>query len=311
MDLEVIEVGEAGLPRLVRVVNDVRPSERGTVGGFLDWRRQAAETTWLLARSGNEDVGCGIGVHGWHSPPEVARTLAFVPSALRGRGIGTALVAGLDLWAARHGARRVEGTVEEDDPRSAAWLTSRGYVEVGRNSTLLLDLTRLDAPDVEPPRGIEIVTWAERPELAEAMYAVALQASADIPGEEDAESASFEAWLENDMKGAGDLPEATFVALAGGDVVGFAKLSLSPDDRERAFHDLTGVLRDWRGRGIAGALKRAEIAWAKQAGYTHLETWNEVRNTPIRILNERHGYVKQPGRITVRRELAVPLSGEL
>ena len=54
---------------------------------------------------------------------------------------------------------------------------------------------------------------------------------------------------------------------------------------------MTGVRRAFRGRGIAGALKRAEIAWAKQAGYERLQTNNEVRNEPIRRLNERHGYV--------------------
>ena len=48
---------------------------------------------------------------------------------------------------------------------------------------------------------------------------------------------------------------------------------------------MTGVLRAWRGRGIARALKAAEIAWAKEHGYERLETQNEERNEPIRRLN--------------------------
>ena len=63
---------------------------------------------------------------------------------------------------------------------------------------------------------------------------------------------------------------------------------------------MTGVKRAWRGRGIAGALKRAEIAWAIENGYTRLETHNEERNEPIRRLNERHGYRIAPGHIVVR-----------
>ena len=47
-------------------------------------------------------------------------------------------------------------------------------------------------------------------------------------------------------------------------------------------------------------MKRAQIAWAKQAGYEKLQTANEVRNEPIRRLNERFGYVVTPGSITVR-----------
>jgi RimJ/RimL family protein N-acetyltransferase len=52
--------------------------------------------------------------------------------------------------------------------------------------------------------------------------------------------------------------------------------------------------------GVAGALKRAEIAWAKQSGYRRLHTFNGERNEPIRRLNERHGYKLEPGFVTVR-----------
>jgi GNAT superfamily N-acetyltransferase len=302
--LELVEITEDDLPRLVRVLNAVRPRARWSVGDLVDWRRQAEDTIWLLASGEGEDAGAGIGVHGWHSEPGVVRTLAFVPAELRGRGIGSALLQQLGEWAVAHGANTVEGMVEEDDASSIAWLEARGWSEVGRNSTMRLDLTTVEEPEVEPPPGIEIVSWAERPEAAAGMYEVACEAYPDIPGDEDTPMDSFEKWLSTDMAGLGDRPEATFVALAGDEVVGYAKLSLSVADTEHAFHDITGVRRGWRGRGIAGALKRAEIAWAKRNGYTHLETWNEVRNTPIRILNERHGYVLQPGQITMRRALS-------
>ena len=50
-------------------------------------------------------------------------------------------------------------------------------------------------------------------------------------------------------------------------VVGYASLARScPARRTVAYHDMTAVLRDWRGRGLAGALKRATIAWAIDHG---------------------------------------------
>jgi mycothiol synthase len=67
---------------------------------------------------------------------------------------------------------------------------------------------------------------------------------------------------------------------------------------------MTGVKRAWRGRGVAGALKRAQIAWAKEAGYERLETQNEVRNEPIRRLNTRLGYQPAPGRVVMRGPIA-------
>ena len=71
-----------------------------------------------------------------------------------------------------------------------------------------------------------------------------------------------------------------------------------------AMHDMTGVRRGWRGRGVARALKAAEIAWAHANGFERLETQNEERNEPIKRLNEEYGYVVEPGSITVRGPIA-------
>ena len=135
------------------------------------------------------------------------------------------------------------------------------------------------------------------------MYEVFREAAPDVPGEEDAEIWPFDDWLTNDLQGASDRPEATFVALLAGEVVGYAKLSMPPSERDVAWHDLTAVRRNARGQGIAGALKRAEIGWAKTQGFRFLKTFNEERNEPIRRLNERHGYRLEPGFVTVRGSL--------
>ena len=105
------------------------------------------------------------------------------------------------------------------------------------------------------------------------------------------------------MRGGGDRPDAVFVALEGDEVLGYAKLAFSDETTERAFHDLTGVKRAHRGRGLATVLKAAQIAWAKEQGYAALQTANEVRNAPIRHLNQKHGYVLEPGVVIVRGSL--------
>ena len=247
--------------------------------------------------------GQGFALTGWHTPPHRAIGAALVEPAARGAGTGTAVLQALEAWARDRGATELEGPVQEDDPDSLAWTERRGYVEVGRDSQLVLDLTAIEPPEPDPPAGIEIVTWADRPELAQGIYEVAAEATLDIPGEEENDIGSLEEWLERDMGGAGDDPRAVFVALADDEVTGFAKFSFSTGNRERAYHDLTGVRRSWRGRGIAAALKRTQIAWAKGAGFTSLQTSNEARNEPIRRLNERHGYVVEPGNVTVRRAI--------
>jgi GNAT superfamily N-acetyltransferase len=300
---EIGEIDERELERWV-AARKAAADEADTVEGYLDWKRQARETAWLLASDAGGDVGVAIGVGGWHAPEGVARgSVAVVPDA-RGAGVGSELLQALSDWARGLGYVELMGAVKEVDAASLAWAAERGFVEVGRNSLLALDLTSADSPAVEPPAGIEIVSWADRPDAAPGMYAVAREAYPDVPGEDEAEVAPYEEWLAMDLQGAGDRPEATFVALAGEEVVAYAKLSLSLARPTVAMHDMTGVLRAWRGRGIAGALKAAEIAWALANGYDRLETQNEERNEPIRRLNQRFGYVVEPGSVTVRGPIA-------
>jgi len=302
--VEVVEIGVSKLEQFVAVRNAVWPNDPDSVEGLKDGRRQADDMVWLLARRDGEVLGAGLGVVGWHSPPAVGRANVVVLPAARGAGIGVAVLARLGAWLTERGCTEATGTVGDSDEASLAWASRRGFVEVGRDSILALSLAELASPAVDPPSGVEIVTFAERPELARAMYEVCREATPDIPGQGDEEIWPFEDWLANDMQGASDRPEATFVALLAGEVVGWAKLSIQPGARDVAWHDLTAVLRAARGRGIAGCLKRAEIAWAKDNGFAFLKTFNEERNEPIRRLNERHGYQIEPGFIKVRGPLA-------
>ena len=170
---------------------------------------------------------------------------------------------------------------------------------------LVLSLAGVSPPQVQPPAGIEIVTWAQRPELARGMYEVDLETHRDIPGFEDVAVEPFEDWMAHNMQRPTDSPEATFIALADEGVVGFARLSLTAPTG--AGHAMTAVKRAWRGRGIARALKATEINWALANGYTELHTSNEERNAPIKRLNAGLGYRPGVGRI----HLVGPIIGGL
>lgn len=302
--MNVRRIDSSELQKLVDVHNVTRPDDPVTTVEFEDWRRQAEDTLWVLAETDGTPVGAGVGVFGWHTPPGRALGELYTVPGSRRLGAGSSILAQLSGWARSLGCHELVGSVAEDDPESIAWTERRGFAEIGRHKRVELDLTTIDAPTIDPPPGIEIEQWSRRPGIEAGLYAVYCEAELDIPGEEDNEIAPLEQWLSMDMQGTGDPPEAVFVAFAGDEVVGYAKLSILGDSNvTTAYHDLTGVLRAWRGRGIAGALKRAQIAWAKENGFEKLATANEERNAPIRALNERHGYRPVPGRISVRASL--------
>lgn len=292
------------LTRTLRVVEAVFPERALTLDEVKEIEGAYGSTRFLAVADG-EDAGVAYTLA---EPSKRERNAAFgmviVRPERRRAGIGAALVDAITPWARGEGFTGWETSIKSDDDESLAWAERRGFSEHGRELRLELDVTAIDPPSIDPPPGVEIVTWAERPELARGLYEVHSEAAPDIPGEEDQPQASFEDWLKDDMGGPGDKPEATFVALVDGEVVGYSKFSLTDAQPTVAFHDLTGVKRAWRGRGIAGALKRTQIAWAKEHGYERLSTMNEERNEPIRKLNERYGYRPVPGRIFVRGPVA-------
>jgi len=301
--VEVREVAEDGLAAWVELRGLCNP-EPTSVEAYLDWKRQAEDAQWFTASLEGDDAGVAVAVLGWHSPPGVARFELDVRPERRGHGVGSALLTTAGAWSRAGGCSELLGAVREADPASLRWAENRGFREVGRNSMLVLDLARAELPEVAAPQGIEITTWAERPDLVRGIYAVAREAYPDVPGEGEAEMASFESGCPRTWRARAtgrkrrSLPSPT------------ARSSVTRSSRSRALDrpwpctPHPGHVVQGHGRGIAGALKRAEIAWAKTNGYTRLETFNEERNEPIRRLNERHGYRPEPGQIIVRGPIA-------
>ena len=292
-----------GLAAWIAVHNRVSPTPV-SAGEVRAYREALGAEIHLLGLLDDETVGAAFAGVESDQPSRGAASgwIGVVPEARRA-GVGASLLAALSDWAGHAELEALEGYVAEDDAGSLAWAGRRGFVEVGRDSWLALDLRPVRPPPPGSPVGVAIVTLAARPELLRGVYEVACEAYPDIPGHEEDEMEAFDDWVAHDMSGPNDDPKGVFVALAGAEVVGYSKFHLPQARPGVAVHDVTGVRRAWRGRGIAGALKRAQIAWAKEHGYERLETWNEERNTPIRKLNERLGYRLAPGRVLVRGPL--------
>jgi GNAT superfamily N-acetyltransferase len=286
------------------VYNAVWPHDTFTMDDVHSFKGSVRAHVDYLARRDDAAVGSAVGVI-FPQRGDRVFTLVTVLAEARRRGVGSALYEAISAWTSERGLSELEVPVLDNDPESLAFAQRRGFVEERREVGVVLHLAEIAPPEIEPPACVEIVTWAERPELARGMYEVALEAFPDIPGFEDDDVEPFEDWLAHDMQGAGDRPEATFVALAGEEVVAYAKLYLPGAQPTIAHHDLTAVKRAWRGRGVARALKATQINWTLANGYTELRTRNEERNEPIRRLNARFGYRPGIGRIY----LVGPLSG--
>ena len=285
---------EADLEAWRRVRRAVLPNESCAT---VEWMRSSMtpERVYLLAELDGELAGSGLagrsdfGHAGLH--PRVL-------PAFRRRGVGTELLRVLADHAVAHGFEQAGTNV--DDPGSFAFAERFGYVEVDRQ----VEQVREVGAEVEPvhPAWLEVVAVADRPDLWAAAYdPLALQAFADMATDR-AVAVTFEQW-ERDWL---EWPEGMFLGLSEGRIVGCAGLERDTDDPSRAENALTAVLRGWRGRGIATALKETALALAAKQGIGLVYTWTQQGNVGMRRLNERLGYAYRGESITVRAPLPLP-----
>jgi GNAT superfamily N-acetyltransferase len=178
-------------------------------------------------------------------------------------------------------------------PDVVSFLGPRGYAEHRRYVISEVDVAT--APD--EPTALPVTTFAEHPELADQLYALARVAYGDQPGR--AETSFGEEWFEWGLRA--HRPDAYFLVLENGGVLGYGYLE---DDGGTWRNGFMAVARDARGRGVAGAIKRAQIAWAKANGIATLTTANEVRLTGMLDLNRRLGYRPQYEEIVLRGPIA-------
>jgi mycothiol synthase len=283
---------DADLEAWRRVRIAVVPYER--TDSVEELRRSAStKRLLLLAYRDGELAGSGVGGRG-----DTASGFG-IPRVLpqhRRRGVGTALLYALADHVESLGLPDLGGAA--DDEGAVAFGRRFGFEEVGRQVEQVRAVAA-DEPWPAVPEGLTLISLAERPELLPRLYQeLALDAFDDMPTPRKVEITP-EQWESEWIT----WPEATFAALAGGELVGMAGLLRDVDQPERAENALTTVRRDFRGRGIARVLKEATIAWASDRGLREIYTWTQTGNENMRAVNERLGYVTRTVSISLRRKL--------
>jgi GNAT superfamily N-acetyltransferase len=246
----------------------------------------------ILAEWGGEVAGSGVAGDSSRADGFVApRTLP----GFRRRGIGTALLAFLLDHQRSLGRRSVSASVDDDG--SLAFATSHDFVEVDREIEQVRVIT-LGEPAPEPFPGVEFTSVADDPELLRRAFPIAEQGFADLVLTTGPARVSLEEWLRDEAT----LPGGSIVSLADGEVVGYAGLIAWNDDASRAENGLTVVDRAWRGRGLAAAMKRRQLAWAAANGLRELVTWTQLGNEAMQHINVALGYRTRSMSRAVRRD---------
>ncbi len=298
----------ADLSALVALTNAVTPDDPTSLEELRWSDATYPGTARYLAEVDGRVVGLATVGRIYVFPPEYPALWASIvvaPDARR-QGTGGALLRTVSERAHGAGKTGLHLRAWEARPEGITFLEHRGFTELERARMVRLELAGLPAPTVGMPDGVLLTSLAARPDLVAGVHAVALEVIKDIPGGDEpmavGDLAEFRA---RDVDRSGIRAEAFMIALdaASDEVVGYACLIMVPGSATVAWHDMTGVRRAWRSRGIATALKRATIAWAIQHGLTALETGNDEANAGMRAVNARLGYQPLPDAVIMRGPL--------
>ena len=254
----------------------------------------------LVATLDGELAGSGLGDR---SDTGLGFVAPRVIPARRGHGVGSALLERLLAHVVGHGFVTASAHVDGADAAAVGFAQRRGFVEVDRQVEQVRTVRAVEdnGPGFD---GIELTTIGERPELLGAAYELAVEGYADLAIAVGTVEVSREQWLRDEAT----LPDGSVVALADGEIVGFAGLGRWEGDPTRAEHGLTVVRRAWRGRGLAPAMKQRQIAWAAANGIRELVTWTQRGNENMQRVNHRLGYGIRSESLTMHRPL-LPTSG--
>ena len=263
------------------------------------WGRFVAEENGAIVGVGDYGQGGGM-----YHPRKFSIGVVALPEQ-RGRGIGTGLYERITERLTEYDPITLRTFAREDHANALRFAAKRGFTETMRDQESRLSMADFDpsafAADVARMDGAGVVIktypqmkaeWGNADALHREMHELGWVISQDIPHPDTQTRVPFEEWLKR-FDRPGFLPDAQFYALDGDKLVGASMLwgNLATPDLNTG---MTGVLREYRGKGIATALKVKALTWAKERGTPYVRTWNEANNAGMLGINYRLGFVKRP-----------------
>jgi len=245
----------------------------------------------------------------WMKPGHFFIKVIVAPEA-RGHGLGAEMYREAMRLAREHGATHLESTIREADRISLKFVEARGFKVERHLFESVLDLTDFDERRFDDlmarvhADGFRFFSLAEAgmtEENQHKLYQVNHAAALDDPGNAGM-FPDFYAFSKNVFEASWFRADTQILAAQADRWVGLAAIGIYPADNH-AYNAFTGVLGDYRGRGLAQALKLQTLLLAKKEGVRYVRTHNDSQNAPMLAINRKLGYRPESGLYRVANEL--------
>jgi GNAT superfamily N-acetyltransferase len=215
--------------------------------------------------------------------------------------------------AVADGARILNTYAAEDEPNVLEALSRLGYERERSEKVWTLDLKKHGerllveasaARDKMKSEGIELLPLAEwsAPETFKRLHTLNEATIRDIPTSHPILPQSFANFMER--MSAPDLPhDRLWLARHGEQPVAMSFLRFPPI-RGNVWTGYTCSHPEYRGRGIARAVKLQSMAQAIELGVPFVRTANDSENAPMLHINETLGYDSRPGFVSLTKRVS-------
>ena len=273
----------------------------------LKWHEKKSSKDTIMHRVGainsnGKMVGFGMAVSGPWDPilkPGHFEITIQVDKEWRNKGIGSMLFEEVTQFAVKNGGYVLQCGVSEIAIADLAWLENRGFAKKLHTFESQLDLStgqlqqyRVQVENVEQ-LGIRFTSFAEYPQddvWLLRFFDFWWELAKDAPGMEGKTQPEFDVL----KKLFANMDREGFILAVDGDRW-IAMSLIIKESNEVYYNSLTGVHRDYRGKGLALAVKLKAIDYAKQKGAKFIRTHNDSNNMPMLNVNQKLGYEKMPG----------------
>lgn len=316
--LEFREFNSEDYPRFVEIYNSNYPEDAVSVSESRAFDESVDHSKYLLRRfavmdPGGRVLGFGQIRHdmGMFHPRKFSVNI-FVDPLEQGKGIGRAIFRKLNGELEQLDAVSAWTFAREDLQRQQDFFRHRGFREARRTWESRLDLKSADTSSFQSylhkasNQGIDFTTLGQEMQQGDSLrglYELVQLIVADMPMDGEFTPISYEQWKSLVFNNPGLLPEGYIIAKHGKEFVGVSIVYKNEKDPSSLSTDDTGVRREYRGRGVAIAMKLKVIQYAQNAGYDTIKTRNDSTNSAMLAINSKLGFKRQIGWILMKKAL--------
>jgi len=321
LSMEFREFEPSDYRRLAEIYDVIFPDRSRSIDEWRFYDDSLDKSKYYFKRYTCSNVATGevLGFGEMWNPPWMFHPKKFwldgwVDPKHQGQGVGGSIYRTLEHDLKSRSAIAAWMGIREDMKRPVNFARRRGFSEKmrGWESTInpfQVDTTKFGEYSSKASKeGIEFSNLErelrEDQQCYSKLYELVQTAFRDVPIADTPTDTPYDQWVTFEMKNPNLVPKGYIIAKHRDRYVGTSVVWRLKREPRSLYQGLTGVLREYRGKGIAMALKLRVLDFARTNGFDNIRTFNASTNAGILAINTKLGFKRDSAWITFEKTLA-------